>query len=39
MLAASDQIDRELLANYEFLGELALTTELRGVDGALTDIT
>ncbi len=35
ILAASDQIDRHLLANYEFLGELALTGELRGVDGAL----
>jgi len=35
ILAASDQIDRQLLANYEFLGELALTGELRGVDGAL----
>ncbi|MDQ1107040.1 putative ATPase with chaperone activity [Stenotrophomonas rhizophila] len=34
ILAASDQIDRQLLANYEFLGELALTGELRGVDGA-----
>lgn len=35
ILAASDQIDRQLLDNYEFLGELALTGELRGVDGAL----
>lgn len=35
ILAASDQIDRHLLDNYEFLGELALTGELRGVDGAL----
>ncbi len=35
ILAASNQIDRQLLANYEFLGELALTGELRGVDGAL----
>jgi magnesium chelatase family protein len=35
ILAASDQIDRQLLADYEFLGELALTGELRGVDGAL----
>ena len=35
ILAASDQIDRQLLGNYEFLGELALTGELRGVDGAL----
>jgi magnesium chelatase family protein len=35
ILAASDQIDRQVLAQYEFLGELALTGELRGVDGAL----
>jgi magnesium chelatase family protein len=35
ILAASDQIDRQVLADYEFLGELALTGELRGVDGAL----
>lgn len=35
ILAASDQIDRQLLAQHEFLGELALTGELRGVDGVL----
>ncbi len=35
ILAAGDQIDRQLLGNYEFLGELVLTGELRGVDGAL----
>ncbi len=29
------QIDRDALANYEFIGELALTGELRAVDGAL----
>lgn len=35
ILAASGQIDRQALADYEFLGELALTGELRGVDGVL----
>lgn len=35
ILAASGQINREALADYEFLGELALTGELRSVDGAL----
>ena len=35
ILAASGQIDRNALANYEFIGELALTGELRAVDGAL----
>ena len=35
ILAASGQIDRKALADYEFIGELALTGELRGVDGAL----
>ncbi|WP_305805114.1 YifB family Mg chelatase-like AAA ATPase [Stenotrophomonas sp. YIM B06876] len=35
ILAASGQIEREALAGYEFLGELALTGELRSVDGAL----
>jgi Predicted ATPase with chaperone activity len=35
ILAASGQIDREALAGHEFIGELALTGELRGVDGAL----
>ncbi|MGV8961385.1 MAG: YifB family Mg chelatase-like AAA ATPase [Stenotrophomonas sp.] len=35
ILAASGQINRDALAGYEFLGELALTGELRSVDGAL----
>lgn len=35
ILAASGQIDRQALADYEFLGELALTGELRGIDGVL----
>ncbi len=35
ILAASGQIPREALAQYEFLGELGLTGELREVDGAL----
>lgn len=35
ILAASGQIDRQAMADYEFLGELALTGELRGVDGVL----
>ena len=35
ILAASGQIDRQALSNHEFIGELALTGELRGVDGAL----
>ena len=35
ILAASGQIDRQALAGHEFIGELALTGELRGVDGAL----
>lgn len=35
ILAASGQIDRQALAGYEFLGELALTGELRSIDGAL----
>ncbi len=35
ILAASGQIDRQALAHHEFIGELALTGELRGVDGAL----
>ncbi len=35
ILAASGQIDRLALADYEFLGELALTGELRPVDGIL----
>ena len=35
ILAASGQIRRESLADYEFLGELSLTGELRAVDGVL----
>lgn len=35
ILAASGQIPREALDEYEFLGELALTGELRTVDGVL----
>lgn len=35
ILAASDQIPRDALAGVEFLGELALTGELRPVDGVL----
>ena len=35
ILAASGQIDRNALAGHEFIGELALTGELRAVDGAL----
>lgn len=35
ILAASGQIDAQSLDKYEFLGELALTGELRGVDGVL----
>ncbi|MDG2525277.1 YifB family Mg chelatase-like AAA ATPase [Stenotrophomonas sp. HITSZ_GD] len=36
ILAASGQLDRDALAGLEFVGELALTGELRGVDGVLT---
>ena len=35
ILAASGQIDRATLEEWEFLGELGLTGELRGVDGVL----
>lgn len=35
LLAANGQIDRRALEGYEFLGELALTGELRAVDGVL----
>jgi len=35
ILAASGQIDRAMLEGHEFIGELALTGELRAVDGAL----
>ncbi|PTA85905.1 hypothetical protein CWM66_28100, partial [Kosakonia sp. H7A] len=36
ILAASGQLDRDALAGLEFVGELALTGELRGVEGVLT---
>jgi len=36
ILAASGQIDAKTLAGYEFLGELALTGELRPIGGTLT---
>jgi magnesium chelatase family protein len=36
ILAASGQIDNEQLSQYEFLGELALTGELRPIRGALS---
>ena len=35
ILAASGQIPLEALGEYEFLGELALTGELRAIDGVL----
>jgi magnesium chelatase family protein len=35
ILAASEQIPASLLNRYEFIGELALTGELRGVRGAI----
>lgn len=35
ILAASGQIDGSALAQYEFIGELGLTGELRAVDGIL----
>ncbi|MGK2915246.1 MAG: YifB family Mg chelatase-like AAA ATPase [Porticoccaceae bacterium] len=35
ILAASGQLPGETLANYEFVGELALSGELRPVDGVL----
>lgn len=35
ILAASGQIPKELLKNYEFLGELALSGELRRISAAL----
>ncbi len=36
ILAASGQIDREYLEDYEFLGELALSGELRRVRGCIS---
>lgn len=38
ILAASDQIETEQIANREFLGELALNAELRSADGVLPAI-
>jgi magnesium chelatase family protein len=38
ILAASGQLPQTRLADYEFLGELALTGELRGVQGALSAV-
>lgn len=35
ILAANGQIDPQALGDYEFLGELALTGELRPIDGVL----
>lgn len=35
ILAASGQVDPEALSEYEFIGELALNGELRGISGAL----
>ncbi|HDL3851867.1 TPA: hypothetical protein PW559_000412, partial [Mannheimia haemolytica] len=35
ILAASGQIDSDLLTQFEFLGELALTGHLRGVHGTI----
>jgi len=36
ILSASEQIPKQSISDYEFLGELALTGELRSVLGALT---
>ena len=36
ILAASEQVPADTLAHYEFLGELALTGELRPIGGTLT---
>ncbi len=36
ILAASGQINTDAISRYEFLGELALTGELRPINGALT---
>jgi len=36
ILAASDQVPKEKLAHVEFIGELALSGELRGIDGILS---
>ena len=35
ILAASDQVPKQALLNYEFIGELALSGELRGVEAVL----
>lgn len=36
LLAASEQLSTTMLAQYEFVGELALTGALRGVPGAIS---
>jgi magnesium chelatase family protein len=36
LLAASEQLSTTMLAQYEFVGELALTGALRGVSGAIS---
>jgi len=36
VLAASGQLPATILGNYEFVGELALTGELRGISGVLS---
>ena len=38
ILAASDQLDGSRLKQFEFVGELALTGELRGVHGVIPAI-
>jgi magnesium chelatase family protein len=38
VLAASEQLDRDLIKNCELLGELSLSGELRGISGALPAI-
>lgn len=38
ILAASGQLPREVLANYEFTGELALSGELRAIRGVLPTV-
>jgi magnesium chelatase family protein len=35
ILAASDQVPKQPLLDYEFIGELALSGELRGIEAAL----
>jgi magnesium chelatase family protein len=38
ILAASGQLPADSISQYEFIGELALTGELRGVDGVLPTV-